>query len=196
MSKHLLAVAVLFLLTSAPVCLAQRSGEKSPPPPRTNEEIEREMIERFEAAYGVKPADVLGRGRPPAVKLPKGDGAWVIQVFTSGGIAGRGKGDLMVSSRGGMMLTQAGAECRQVLAPDSLQTLAQVVASAQTKAWESAPSGACHDCYMTVMLMQRREAGGRERTYRFSWDDVTAAKVPADVMMIYRTAAALAFGKQ
>jgi hypothetical protein len=184
-------LAFLFLLTSAPVCLAQRGAEKSPPQ-RSHEEIEREMLERFEAAYGMKPADVLAGGRPVPLKLPKGDGAWVIQVFTSGGLAGRGKGDLTVSSRGALTLTQAGAECAQALAPDSLQTLAQAVMSAQTKSFEAAPSGVCHDCYMTVMLLQRREAGGRTRTYRFSWDDVTAAKVPADVMLIYRTAAALA----
>jgi hypothetical protein len=80
--------------------------------------------------------------------------------------------------------------------PEALRSLAGVVAAARTTNWEGFPAGMCRDCYVTIMMLQRRDAGGAEQTYLFYWDDMTAGKVPENVKRVYDTALALASGRQ
>ena len=192
-----IVLAVFIILSCAPPGLAQKGTDKSQPPPAgVAEEEERKWAELNESLNATKRASEASLEVPRPAELPKGKGAWVLQLVTRGGFAGGGKGDLTVSSLGGVDFTQAGAVCRQELPAEALRSLAGVVAAAKTTGWKAAQTGVCRDCYVTIMLLRRREADGRVRSHLFHWDDVTASKVPEDVLRLHDTALALASVRQ
>lgn len=49
-------------------------------------------------------------GSVHAIPLPEGDGAWVLQIVSRGGITGRGAGDVVVISDGRLARPKSGTE--------------------------------------------------------------------------------------
>ena len=58
------------------------------------------------------------------------------------------------------------------------------MAAARPSKWKGSLDAACRDCYLTLLVLQRREPGGLAKTYAAYWDDITAGRLPADLKRI------------
>jgi hypothetical protein len=191
--KRRTALACLVLLASVSLCLGQKSKDKSPP--TVDEENE-----RLRQSYEWTVPGPFGESVPPAllraltrVELPEGKDAWVVQVVTSGGFTGRGRGDVTLTSAGVVTCSPAVVvPCADKLSPASLESLSKLIASANPKKWQDRPGGACSDCYGTLLVLQRRDAKGRCESYKVYFDDTTLALMPEEVRQIYARAFDLA----
>lgn len=189
--KKRLAVASLFIVACATICAAQKSGEKDSKYDesikQTNEEQRnREQLELYRARPGEEslPAQLKDAYEP--AKLPKGKDSWVVQVVTRGGFAGRGRGDVTLKSDGVVSCSPTVSDpCASTLAPASLEALSKLIASAEPKSWKDKPGGACRDCYVSLLALQRRDAKGRAKSYVVYFDDLTLAQMPEEVRRIY-----------
>jgi hypothetical protein len=120
------------------------------------------------------------------IALPAGDNAWAVQVVSRGGFAGSGRGDLTATSDGILTWSGTDGSCSGRLTDEAMQALAKIVLPSNATAyWESKLSGTCGDCYVTTMILQRRGNGGIVRASVVSWDDVSQARVSAEMMTIY-----------
>ncbi len=122
--------------------------------------------------------------------LPPGDNVWMVQILSSGGFAGSGRGDLTLTSEGILTWSGADGSCGRKLTDDkAMQALAKIVLAANAPATgdEKLLSGMCFDCYVTT---KRRGTGGVVNATRVSWDDASQAQVAADLVSIYNAAIA------
>lgn len=124
--------------------------------------------------------------------LPPGDNVWTVQILSSGGFTGSGRGDLTLTSEGILTWSGADGSCGRKLTDETMQALAKIVLAANAPATgsESLLSGMCFDCYVTTMILQRRGIGGVVSAATVSWDDPSQAQVAADLMSIYKAAIA------
>ncbi len=145
-------------LGGQPIDNAQKTGPQTPPP------------------FAVQP-----------LTLPQGENAWAVHIVSRGGFIGVGRGDLTVMSDGFVSWKGVDGTCSRRLTDDPMRALAKIVTSVEASAnWGgSKVSGPCYDCYVTALVLQRRELGGIETTYASFWDDSTQAEVPANVMKLY-----------
>jgi hypothetical protein len=139
------------------------------------------------------------QGQNPTVVLPAGMGAfqivglspeansWVVQIITRGGFAGKGKGDLTITSQGRLVWNEIKNQCNVKLRDDVLQMLTQTAFSADASKWVGYPSRICDDCYVTAIVLQRREGAGIGRMYIAYWDDGTAGKISEELRKAYDT---------
>ena len=183
--------AFLLLLACAPVCLAQKEKGKEKPYVGVDEEQERErrqyewLVPKREPGSESLPAALAGALSP--VELPKGADAWVVQVVTRGGFAGAGRGDVTVTSARAVACKPDGA-CAGGLPTSAFESLAALVAAAKPSRWVAPSVGPCRDCYVTALVLRRRDAKGREKTYTTYWDDATYAGAPEEARRIYESA--------
>jgi len=179
--KRQLAVACLLILACAPPSAARKPSGKSEP-----------LTPEQEAPRG---ADSLppefGDFKPAA--LPEGKDAWAVQIVTRGGISGRGRGEVTVTSDGRVSCGAQATPCAFNQSAAALASLSQLVAAAKPSKWKSPSGGNCADCFVTLFVLQRRSGNGGAKTYTLHWDDATAAAVPAEVKQIGRAVARLAF---
>jgi hypothetical protein len=113
--------------------------------------------------------------------------SWAVQIITRGGLAGKGKGDLTITSQGHLVWNEARNQCNAKLGDDVLQVLTQTAFSADASEWVGRPSRVCSDCYVTAIVLQRREGDGIVRTYIAYWDDATAGKISEGLRKVYDT---------
>jgi hypothetical protein len=120
------------------------------------------------------------------IALPAGDKAWAVQIVSRGGYTGSGRGDLTLTSDGLLTWDGAGGACSRRLPDETLRALTQVVLAVGDSAvlTERAPAGLCLHCYVTAMIVQRK---GVEGVVRASWDDVTQAKIKAEIITVYES---------
>jgi hypothetical protein len=123
------------------------------------------------------------------VPLPDGDGAWVLQVISRGGLTGRGAGDVVVISDGRVSgLSGATAPPR----PEAFTSLRERIERTPPSLWTlGSRLGRCNDCVSTLVVLTVRERGGIVRTYSSFWDATTLAGIPDDVRQIHRSAVIL-----
>ena len=120
---------------------------------------------------------------PPAVlpDVPGREGAWVLQVTTTGGIMGNGarSANFTVISDG--RLTCDASDCGQRIAPAGLSRLAGMLAALDVGVWpipsSVEPVSFCRDCLRTRMTLRRRE-GDTLVTYSASWDPTQPIAAP------------------
>jgi hypothetical protein len=125
-------------------------------------------------------------GSVHAIPLPDGDGAWVLQVVSRGGLTGRGAGDVVVISDGRVRRVSSGTES---LRPEALGSLKERIERTPPSVWTVASRlGKCNDCVSTLVVLTVRERSGLVRTYSSFWDSTTIAGVPDDVRQIHRYA--------
>lgn len=194
MMKHL-TVACLLTLAFANLCAAQKSKNDEYVTTRQMDEEtrNREALERLgvREGNGSLPAELKGAYKP--AELPKGKDAWVVQVFTRGGFTGRGRGDVTITSAGDLRCSASVFDaCASRLSPAALESLSKLVANANPKKWKDTPGGACRDCYVALIVLQRRDAKGRGKSYNVYFDDSMLPKMPEEVGRIYTQAFALA----
>ena len=196
--KKRLAVASLLIVACAPLCAAQKSGERKSKygeyfRQSDEERRSREYVEYFKSLGGdwSLPAELNGAFEP--AKLPKGKDAWVVQIVTRGGFTGRGRGDVILTSDGDLRCSlSVFNSCANTLSPAALESLSKLVASANPKEWKGKPVGLCRDCYVSLLALQRRDAKGRGESYKVHFDDTTLAQMPEEVRRLYARAFELA----
>ena len=131
---------------------------------------------------------------PVNLALPAGNGAWVIRILTSGGFSGTGNGDTAVSSSGQIVCTPENA-CPKRFEVRSIQLLidkiAEMAASPVTGNRAVIAPSACNDCLTRRVTVVWRDAMAVEHSYSVSWDEVTGAIVPPEVIQIYEAVTAL-----
>ena len=192
-----MAVAWLVILACAPLCQGQKPGDKTndknePPPAGQNEKEEgkagRPVPVRIEPGGERLPPVLMGAFKPAV--LPEGDGSWAVHVITSGGFAGGGRGNATIISDGNVSCSPQPGRCRDKQPGAALTPLSQLVAAAEPSKWKGSALGTCNDCFVTMLVLERRE-GGSVKTYSVYWDDTTAAFAPPEAWDIYRAAVAL-----
>lgn len=125
----------------------------------------------------------------PFQKIPLSQeaNAWAVQVISSGGFAGKGRGNLTITSQGRLFWNWVEKECNVKLGDEVMQDLTQAAFSADTTRWSGTTDRRCMDCFMYAIVLQRRESDGSERTYIAYWDDSTAKKLPDELKKLYET---------
>ncbi|MGC2029850.1 MAG: hypothetical protein WA642_07510 [Steroidobacteraceae bacterium] len=97
--------------------------------------------------------------KPKSVELPATDGAWLVNVTISGGLAGRHIG-YAINSQGHGATSNARGNTELLISRDLLATVAAQVRIAQAEAWVDG-SDSCDDCvYTSITLAQRKKGGG------------------------------------
>jgi len=125
-------------------------------------------------------------GSVQAIPLPDGDGAWVLQIVSRGGLTGRGAGDVVVVSDGRLTNPKGGTE---PIRPDAFAALTNRIRAATPSQWTTGSRlSRCNDCIATLVVLSVRERDGIVRTYSSFWDSVTVARIPDDVRDIHQRA--------
>jgi hypothetical protein len=65
--------------------------------------------------------------------------------------------------------------------------LTQTAFSVDGSKWVGRSSGVYSDCYVTAIVLQRREGAGTGRMYIAYWDDATAGKISEGLRKVYDT---------
>jgi hypothetical protein len=127
--------------------------------------------------------------------LPGGNGSWVIRISTSGGFSGAGKGNIAVSSNGDIVCTMQKPACPERFDKQPIQNLVDKLTGAKLTSTVagSAPviRGLCNDCLNSRLEIVWRDAVGIEHSHSSSWDELTAATAPPEVIDIYNAIIAL-----
>jgi len=187
MSQLLRHLIVIINLIPGCLCFAQESANKTPSsPPAQKPKTE---LQRPNSAQVKNPPDALpgDLGEFLEVELPPETNSWSVQIISRGGLDGTGKGNLTITSQGHLVWNAAENQCNAKLGDDVLQALTQTAYSANASKWSEQTSGFCADCYVTSIVLQRRERGGKGKTYMASWDDITAGKISEELRKVYDT---------
>jgi len=130
----------------------------------------------------------------PDPQLPPGPLAFVIDLDTTGGFTGRGRGGVTVDSGGTVRASRVGgssrqaSECRAQLPADQLESLRRAVAAARLRPWPEtfAPDGdsGCCDRYRWTLRLAQRQADDQVRTSVTMWYDANDGRLPVDVTAI------------
>jgi hypothetical protein len=126
-------------------------------------------------------------GSVHAIPLPDGDGAWVLQIVSRGGLTGRGMGDMVVVSDG--RVRRPSASGMESIGRDAIGSLAQRIRRTTSAQWTvGSRLSRCNDCVATLVMLTVRERDGIVRTYTSFWDAATMAGIPEDVRSIHQVA--------
>jgi hypothetical protein len=136
--------------------------------------------------------------RPADVRLPEGNGVWVVLIRRSGGFAGVSlestvnsertldcticKSDQVSRTLSQLAFQSATPSFSFGIAPVSLDSQAGTLPPATHP-----PLSVCRDCFVTHITIQRRDPGGTIETYAATWDDVTARSAPAEFVTLAKT---------
>ena len=111
-----------------------------------------------------------------AQEIPAANGDWTVEVVTSGGIMGTGRGNVTVNSDGRLTCSRPG--CAPTLPRGRVRQIAALIAAIDEPVWVVAAKSLCSDCFETTMTVRRRD-GDIQRSNRTRWDD--RQRVPAPV---------------
>jgi len=127
-----------------------------------------------------------GRISVNPIPLPAGDRAWAVQIVTTGGFTGKGRGNVTLTSDGTLQLFGPDGSCSVKLADETMKALTETVFAANStyNTDRLVDRQICADCIVTALVVTRRKTGGDE-TLASSWDDATQSKVAADLLNIY-----------
>jgi hypothetical protein len=127
---------------------------------------------------------------PDALALPKGNGAWVIQVSRTGGFAGVFE-NVSISSDGASHCNGK-ARCPAGFVVYKYQPLVEAVFRLNQSAAvpNNTPPVKCSDCFTNGILIRYRDGMGIEHTYTASWPGI-AENVPPEIIQIYEEVIAL-----
>jgi hypothetical protein len=122
--------------------------------------------------------------------LPEGNGAWLVQVNTTGGIAGNGAGDIAMSSEGKILCS------REMKCPDGFKfsDFQPLIETFQTLVLPVPSPGTvslCRDCITRTISVRWRDSMGIFHTYTATFDETTKGKLPPEVAKLYDAVVAL-----
>lgn len=128
------------------------------------------------------------KGANPPMSTPKMS-AWDAAVVTSGGITGRGLGDVTVSSTGAGHVTDPVRGCDAKVASRDLENLANRVANTEAFRWQDSYASPANphgyaDQIRYELTLSRTVDGTTEKRTTFWYDDNVDA-LPADLAALY-----------
>lgn len=121
------------------------------------------------------------------ISVPAGENAWAVQIVSSGGYSGKGRGNLTLASDGILYWNGADGGCSRKLSGETMNALTKVVLAADlsVSSKEQSTVGFCADCYTTSMIVQHRGVAEVIRALRVHWDDSNQTTIPADILAVY-----------
>jgi hypothetical protein len=119
----------------------------------------------------------------PTLLLPEGNGAWTVQVTTSGGILGTGDGNFALSSAGKIVCASE-SRCPKEFKVSDFQPLVAMI-EPTLPVPPLAVITFCHDCLRRTITISRRDPTGVVQSYTASWDETTQGQVPEEVVRLY-----------
>jgi hypothetical protein len=120
-------------------------------------------------------------------KLPNGNGAWTLDLATSGGFDGMGTGQFSVNSSGMLTCSSTKHKCPDQLTATALNSLADKVKAATAVPWEvPTERGLCSDCMVVRLQLRMRQPDGSTKTFIASWDTASRG-VPEQLRAIFNT---------
>lgn len=132
--------------------------------------------------------------QPPVSQLPLGPHAFVIDLDTTGGFTGRGRGGVTVDSDGRVRAARVGgakrdaSQCPSQLPAEDLESLRRAVSAAARAKWPDsfAPAGddGCCDRMHWTLRLEHRTADDRVRTAVTTWYDANEERLPTEVAVI------------
>jgi hypothetical protein len=126
---------------------------------------------------------------PGALTLPKGSGAWVIQVSRTGGFVGLS--EHVAISSDGTSHCNGKARCPAGLIVSKYQPLVEAVFGPDRAPDAPNNTGAtCFDCATNTILIRYRDTMGVEHTYNATWSGI-AKNIPPEILHIYEEVMAL-----
>ena len=132
----------------------------------------------------------IGRAQTSLLPLPEGNGGWVLQVVTRGGLDGQGKGDLWITSKGELNCSRKEMSCAREVAKKTADVLTQGIRAVTPAIWNSPGSNTlCPDCLVTTMRVAIRSNDGSVQTFEATWDITTQGHVPEELLRLYNAAA-------
>lgn len=124
---------------------------------------------------------------PVPQKLPDENGAWALNLVTSGGFDGRGIGKFSVNSSGMLICSSTKHKCPDQLTATALNSLADKVKAAAAVPWElPAERGLCSDRVVVRLQLSMRQPDGSTKTFITSWDTASRG-VPEQLRAILNT---------
>ena len=125
--------------------------------------------------------------------LPDGNGAWILQVATRGGLDGQGKGDFWITSKRELTCSRKEMSCPKEVANQTADGLAQMIAAVTPAIWSNpVPDNLCPDCLVIMMKITIRGHDGSIQNLAANWDITTQSRLPAEILRLYKAAAAVA----
>jgi len=135
--------------------------------------------------------------RPPA--RPKVS-AWRLKLTSSGGISGRGGGEVIITSRGEVVAgrppvaNQVGPSCKGRLRPSRLRAISRAVLSARPATWRARyvdpqnPDGCCDQFSYQLELEMNSSADAPPQTYTTGWHEESRRLLPKELREILSAA--------
>lgn len=126
--------------------------------------------------------------------------AWRLKLTSSGGISGRGGGEVTINSRGEVVSVRppaggrVGPSCAGKLRPSQLRALGRAVLSAKPAAWRTRyvdpqnPDGCCDQFSFQLELELNRSAGAPPQTYTTGWHEGSRELLPQELREMLRAA--------
>ncbi len=145
----------------------------------------------FAFAFALVSAPADGRAQSPP-----GKETWVVEVTTSGGLAGRGKGNLTVGWDGALGCTPPQPVCGGAVPAATIERLATLVAALAAGGSTVGPRVPCSDCYITTVIVRRRTADGVDVVSSCKWNDVEFGGVPEPWKRLYEEVAVAALPRR
>ena len=106
------------------------------------------------------------------IEPPAGEGAWVIQLISRGGIIDSRGGEWRVTSAGAITCRRPDSPCDSPLSNADVGRLSTLITAVSASAWNVSAS-LCSDCYQRLMVLHRREGDG-VRIHMAHWNESQA----------------------
>lgn len=129
-------------------------------------------------------------------------GDWRLKLTSSGGISGRGGGEVTINSRGEVVAVRPaaggrpGPSCETRLRPSQLRALGRAVLSAKPAAWRARyvdpqnPDGCCDQFSYQLELELSSASGASPRTYTTGWHEGSRKLLPKEIAEMLSAATA------
>lgn len=120
---------------------------------------------------------------------PADNPSWSVQLRTSGGIAGRGNGNILVSSDGKLLYEKPNGPphtrqtCALKLGSAQLRALSEAVNQSRPEGWTlSGLNAAAPDAFGYELELR---TGGGKRIFKIKWYDNTRDQLPEDLRKLF-----------
>jgi hypothetical protein len=118
--------------------------------------------------------------------LPAGRETWTVKVITSGGYAGKGHGNIAISSKGEIVCSGLARGCARTFNVGEVQRVIERILADKPAVPNPPPvPGACYDCLTRRLTISIRDSADAEHLYSFSWNELTVASVPPKILQLY-----------
>jgi hypothetical protein len=126
----------------------------------------------------------------PQLLLPEGNGAWLVQISTTGGILGTGVGDVAVSSERKIQCSRE-MKCPDAFNLSDVQPFVKIIQTLTLPIPYPAGVSLCRDCITRTIKISGRDSMSVLHSYASTFDETTKGNLPPDVAKLYDAVVAL-----